>query len=91
MKLRQDPRVTRCAYRVRIDSDGVPRKLLQVGKAFVGYRDEEPSFAGLSWCSVMDRQAKARILIEPTRKLSQQKKLVGQNGKAKEAKDERCD
>ena len=37
----------------------------------------------------MDRQVKARILIEPSRKLSQHKKSVGQKGKTKKTEDER--
>jgi hypothetical protein len=38
----------------------------------------------------MARQVKGRILIEPSRKLSQHKKSVGQNGKTKKTEDERC-
>ena len=38
----------------------------------------------------MARQVKGRILIEPSRKLSQYKKSVGQNGKTKKTEDERC-
>ena len=38
----------------------------------------------------MDRQVKARIFIEPIRKLSQHKKSVGQKGKTKKTEDERC-
>ena len=38
----------------------------------------------------MARQVKYRILIEPSRKLSQHKKSVGQNGKTKKTEDESC-
>ncbi len=38
----------------------------------------------------MARQVKGRILIESSRKLSQHKKSVGQNGKTKKTEDERC-
>lgn len=90
MKLRKNPKVSSRDFRIRFDSDGVPRKLLQVGNAFVRYRYEERSFARLRWCRVVDRQVKARILIESNRKLSQHEKSIGQNGKAEEAEDERC-
>jgi hypothetical protein len=64
--------------------------VLQIGNAFVRYRYQKRSFARLRWCSIVDRQVKARILIEASRELSQHKKSVGQNGKAKEAEDQRC-
>ena len=90
LKLEKNPRVSRRAPRIRFDSDGVPRKLLHVGNAFVRYRYQERSFAGLRWSSIVDRQVKARILIEPSRELSQHNKSVGQNSKAEQAEDERC-
>jgi hypothetical protein len=86
----KNPRVFKRACRIRFDLDGVPRKLLEVGNAFVRYRDQERSSVRLRWCSVVDRQVKARILIEPNRKLGQHKKSVGQNGKAEEAEDKKC-
>jgi len=90
LKLKQNPKVSLRASRHRFDSDGVPWKLLQIGSVFVQCREEERSFARLRWCSAMDRQVKARILIEPSRKLSQHKKSVGQKGKTKKTEDERC-
>jgi hypothetical protein len=90
LKLRKNPRVSRRASRIRFDSDGVPRMLLQVGNALVRHRYQERSFARLRWCRAVDRQVKARILIESNRKLSQHIKSVGQNSKAEEAEDERC-
>jgi hypothetical protein len=82
--------VAKRACRIRSDFDGVPRKLLEVGKGFVRYRDQERSSVRLSWYSVVDRQLKVRILIGSNRKLSQDKESVGQNGNAEEAEDERC-
>ena len=76
--------------RIRSDFASVPRQLLQVGSAFVRYGDQERSSARLSPCRVVDRLLKARTLIESNRKLSQDKKSVGQNGKAEKAEDERC-
>lgn len=90
MKPKRNARVSKRACRIRSDFDGVPRKLVDVGNALVRYRDQERSSVRLSRCSVVERQLKARILIESNRKLSQDKKSVGQNGKADEAEDERC-
>jgi hypothetical protein len=89
LNVKKNPRVWKRASRIGFDSDGVPRKLLQVGDAFVRYRYHERSAVRLRWFSVVDRQVKAHLLIEPNREPSQHKKSVGQNGKAEEAENER--
>jgi hypothetical protein len=82
--------VAQRACRIRSYLDRVPRKLLKVGNTFVRYRDQQYSSVRLSWCSGIDRQLKARILIESNRKLSQDKNPVRQNSKAEQAEDKRC-
>jgi hypothetical protein len=90
LKPNRNAGVSKRAYGIQSDLDGVACKLLDVRNAFIRYRDQERSPVRLSWCCVVDRQLKAGILVESNRKLSQEKKPVGQNGKTKKAKDEKC-
>jgi len=60
---------------------------LEINNTFVGYRYQERSSVVMRRRPVVDRQVKARIMIEPSSKLSQQEKSVGQNGKAKDAEN----
>ena len=87
LKPEVNPRTSRRACRFRFDFDGVARKLLEINNTFVGYRYQERSSVVMRRRPVVDRQVKARIMIEPSSKLSQQEKSVGQNGKAKDAEN----
>ena len=82
-------RVAKGTCRLGSDFD-FARQLLEVGDAFVWYRDQERSSVWLTWCRVTDRQLDPHILIWSNRKLSQAKKSVGQNGNAEQAENESC-
>jgi hypothetical protein len=90
MEPKRNARVSKHECRIPSYFRVVARKLLELGNAFVGYRDQERSSVRLRWFSVVGRQVKAHILAEPNRKLSQDKKSVGQNGKTEKAQDNRC-
>ena len=89
MKSKRKVRVAKRTCRLGSGFD-FARQLLEVGDAFVWYRDQERSSIWLTWCRVIDRQLDAHILIESNRKLSQAEKSVGQNGNAEQAENENC-
>jgi hypothetical protein len=89
LKSKRNVRVAKRTCRLRSDFDR-SRQLLEVGDAFVRYRDQKRSSIRLNWCRAIERQLDAHILIESNPKLSQAKESVGQNGNAEQAENESC-